>query len=126
MLPNTIILPEDTAGAIQNLNALLVEPAAAIYLFIFGDSETIQAFAADADVVAGGALRRVVRRSTASGLMARFTALPKDPDAGDLASPHMIGFATSGHLVIADVILSTEALTDMRASDAFILAEGQA
>jgi hypothetical protein len=126
MLSNTITLPEDTNGANAKLDALLVDPAAAVYLFIFGETAQIEQFGVDADGVAGGALRRVVRRSKVADLMDRFKALKLDPEAGDLGSNDLVGFSTSGHLVISDVVLSTESLNSMRAADAFMQAEGEA
>lgn len=124
-MSNTITLPEDTAGANAKLDELLVDPAAAIYLFIFGSTDAINAFAKEADDAAGGAARRVVRRSQCADILPRFQALKIDPEAGDLSSPSMVGFSTSGHLVIADVVLSTETLDSARAAEAFILAEGE-
>jgi hypothetical protein len=122
-LPNTIVLPEDTNGANQMLDQLLVDPAAAIYLFIFGNSQQITQFAAAADGVASGALRKVVRRSQCADILNRFTALQIDPALPPLSSANLVGFSTSGHLFIADVILGSDMLDVVRASDAFMRAE---
>lgn len=124
-MSNTITLPEDTAGAKAQLGKLLVDPAEAVYLFIFGSTDAINAFAKEADDAAGGADRRVVRRSQCKDILASFQALKIDPEAGDLNSPSMVGFSTSGDIVIADVVLSTENLNSARAAEAFMLAEGE-
>lgn len=121
--PNTIVLPEDTASANQELDNLLVDPAAAVYLFIFGDSNAVTSFAAAADGAADGALRKVVRRNSYADILNRFTALQSNPGLPSLTAPDLVGFSVSGHLVVTDVIRSGDQLDAMRAGDAFLRGE---
>jgi len=123
---NTITLPEETNAAKQALDQLLVDPAKAIYLFLFGDSQQVKAFAVIADAACGGALCKVVRRSRFNDLLDRFKELAIDPGLPSLSSPDVIGFSTSGHLIISDVVRSGDTLNAMRAADALTLAEGHA
>jgi hypothetical protein len=123
-LSNTIVLSEDKDAANEELNQILIHPAPAIFLFIFGASEPVEEFAQVADSMASGALRRVVRRSGYVDILNRFINLPKNPGLPPLDSPDIVGFSTSGGLVVADVVRSADTLDAMRADDAFIRAEG--
>jgi len=123
-LPNTIVLPEDKDAANEKLNEILIHPAPAIFLFIFGTSQPIEDFAQAADGMAAGALRRVVRRSGYIDILNRFIGLPMNPGLPPLNSPDIVGFSTSGGLVVADVVRAADTLDAVRADDAFIRAEG--
>ena len=123
-MENTIVLPEDTDAADKALDKLLVHPAPAIHLFLFGSAKPINDFAALADSVANGALRKVVRRNHYEDIIKRFTGLPISPGLPPVDSPDVIGFSISGGLVVADVIRAADTLDMLRATDAFIIAEG--
>lgn len=118
-----IVLPEDTNGATEKLDELLVDPAASVYLFIFGNSPQLQAFATAADAARDGALRAVVRRSRYDDIFARFSALRIDSGVPPISAPNVVGFSTSGHLIVSDVILSSDNLNRVRAVRAYMAAE---
>lgn len=119
-----IDLPENTNDAIRKLDELLVVPPQAIYFFIFGQSRAINCFASLAEQEKEGMLREVVRRSQFSDIAKLFVNLEKDPDLPELNPNKVIGFSTSGRLIISDVITSSDTLNIARAVQAFVYAEG--
>ena len=120
---NPVVLPEDTNGATARLNQLLVDPAPCTFLFIFGSSPEINTFSTLAVAASGGALRRVVRRSRFDDIVARFTSLQAAQGLPAVDSAGVVGFSTSGHLIVSDVIVAGETLNKARAVQAFIQAD---
>jgi hypothetical protein len=120
---NPVVLPEDTNGAAARLDQLLVDPAPCTFLFIFGASAEINTFATLAVAASGGALRRVVRRSQYQDIVARFTNLQTAQGLPAVDSAGVVGFSTSGHLIVADVIVAGDTLNKARAIQSFIQAD---
>ena len=121
---HVIVLPDDPNAAGQQLAGMLIDPAQFIYLFLFGAGNDIADFVQTANAMAGPAHRRVVWSKTLTPAAPAFSGLATGDGVPPITTAGTIGFSLSGHLVVADTIVSGDPLDFGRAASAFILAEG--
>ena len=122
----TIVL-DDPATARDKAAAMLVEPAAFIYLWVFGDDATAQDLVTTGDELAGGDAetsdRRVVAAKTLTASDPMFTALRRWSQIQPIPASQIKALSTSGKLTVAQEMTSQQT-GDAWVSTAYIAAEG--